>query len=205
MVWYGGRVGPRVGSGQTFWRQSRVGSTFRRVGLGTRKVTRGQLCGRLVHWDRNCHYNYKSLWTKGIGALVTKQRDNSVPMGFDKYIWLDTQILLKKSLNFLRRSTLPQTLGQRPSCEFSMSAFIHVLTYTIPLVRTSLMDQDNSLKCIGSILDWVYDRLITWVSLRIWQITIPPYLIRNKKISQQEHLHCKTLKNEHRCWHWKNI
>ena len=32
-----------VGSGQTFCGQSRVGSTFRRVGSGPRKVTRGQL------------------------------------------------------------------------------------------------------------------------------------------------------------------
>ena len=45
-----GRVGPRFGSGQTFCRQSRVGSgrvgsKFRRVGSGPRKVTRGQLCG----------------------------------------------------------------------------------------------------------------------------------------------------------------
>ena len=46
----GGRIRPRVGSGQTFCRQSRVGSGQRfagsgRVGSGSRKVTRGQLCG----------------------------------------------------------------------------------------------------------------------------------------------------------------
>ena len=38
------REGSGRGSGRTFCRQSRVGSTFRRVGSGPRKVTRGQLC-----------------------------------------------------------------------------------------------------------------------------------------------------------------
>ena len=53
---YWGRVGQRVGSGQTFCRQSRVGSgrvgsTFRRVGSGPRKVIRGQLCGAPSRFD----------------------------------------------------------------------------------------------------------------------------------------------------------
>ena len=42
-----GRAAGRVGSGQTFVsnrRSGRVGSTFRRVESGPRKVTRGQLC-----------------------------------------------------------------------------------------------------------------------------------------------------------------
>ena len=43
-IWEKGRAAGWVGSGQTFCRQSRVGSTFRRVGQGPRKVTRGQLC-----------------------------------------------------------------------------------------------------------------------------------------------------------------
>ena len=38
-----GRGSGRVGSGQTFCRQSRVGSGQRFAGLGPRKVTRGQL------------------------------------------------------------------------------------------------------------------------------------------------------------------
>ena len=37
------KKGSGRGSGQTFCRQSRVGSTFQRVGSGLRKVTRGQL------------------------------------------------------------------------------------------------------------------------------------------------------------------
>ena len=46
-IW--GRVGPRVGSGRVrlfvgIRGSGRVGSTFRRVGSGPRKVTRGQLC-----------------------------------------------------------------------------------------------------------------------------------------------------------------
>ena len=40
-IW--GRVGPRVGSDFLSAIAGRVGSMFRRVGLGPRKVTRGQL------------------------------------------------------------------------------------------------------------------------------------------------------------------
>ena len=48
-----GRAAGRVGSGQTFCRQSRVGSgrvnvSPGRVGSGPRKVTRGQLCVHVV-------------------------------------------------------------------------------------------------------------------------------------------------------------
>ena len=45
---YEGRVGPRVGSGRTFCRQSRVGSGQRFAGFGSgpRKVTREQLWNR---------------------------------------------------------------------------------------------------------------------------------------------------------------
>ena len=47
-IWGKGRAAGRVGSSQTFCRQSRVGSgrvnvSPGRVGLGPRKVTRGQL------------------------------------------------------------------------------------------------------------------------------------------------------------------
>ena len=47
-IWGKGRAAGRVGSGQTFCRQSRVGSgrvnvSPGRVGSGPRKVTRGQL------------------------------------------------------------------------------------------------------------------------------------------------------------------
>ena len=49
-IWGKGRAAGRVGSGQTFCRQSRVGSGRvnvppGRVGSGLRKVTRGQLWG----------------------------------------------------------------------------------------------------------------------------------------------------------------
>ena len=48
-IWEKSRAVGRVGSGQTFCRQSRVGSgqvnvSPGRVGSGPRKVTRGQLC-----------------------------------------------------------------------------------------------------------------------------------------------------------------
>ena len=51
-IWGKGRAAGRVGSGQTFCRQSRVGSgrvnfSAGRVGSGPRKVTRGQLCDNL--------------------------------------------------------------------------------------------------------------------------------------------------------------
>ena len=51
-IWGKGRVAGRLGSGQTFCRQSRVGSgrvnvSPGRVGSGPRKVTRGQLC--IIH------------------------------------------------------------------------------------------------------------------------------------------------------------
>ena len=52
-IWGKGCVAGRVGSGQTFCRQSRVGSgrvnvSPGRVGSGPRKVTRGQLCSSLL-------------------------------------------------------------------------------------------------------------------------------------------------------------
>ena len=57
--WSGRGLG-RVGYGQTFCRQSRVGSSFRRVWQGPRKVTRGQLCRG-------------QLWTP-MGSLQRSQR-----------------------------------------------------------------------------------------------------------------------------------
>ena len=53
-----GRAAGRVGSGQTFCRQSRVGSTFRRVGSGPRKVTRGQLCNACTKQSTRLHRSF---------------------------------------------------------------------------------------------------------------------------------------------------
>ena len=47
-IWGKGPAAGRVRSGQIFCRQSRVGSKYRRVGSGPRKVTRGQLWYRLA-------------------------------------------------------------------------------------------------------------------------------------------------------------
>ena len=57
-----GRIGLRVGSGQTFCRQSRVGSGRVKVApgrVGPRKVTRGQLC-TIVGYSRAL-INYSSI------------------------------------------------------------------------------------------------------------------------------------------------
>ena len=47
-LWGWGRAAGRVGSGQTFCRQSRVGSGQRFAGSDLRKVTREQLCDRII-------------------------------------------------------------------------------------------------------------------------------------------------------------
>ena len=46
-IWGKSRAAGRVGSDFLSAIANRVGSTFRRVGSGPRKVTRGQLCGNL--------------------------------------------------------------------------------------------------------------------------------------------------------------